>query len=34
MAGNGRVLKNLIMVFASEGVGGLLSFIIVLMAAR
>ncbi|WP_296043971.1 flippase [uncultured Alteromonas sp.] len=34
MAGNGRVLKNLVMVFASEGVGGLLSFIIVLLAAR
>lgn len=34
MAGNGRVLKNLVMVFASEGIGGLLSFIIVLLAAR
>lgn len=34
MASNGRVLKNLLMVFASEGIGGLLSFVIVLSCAR
>lgn len=34
MAANARVLKNLLMVFASEGVGGLLSFVIVLVSAR
>lgn len=34
MAGNGRVLKNVVMVFASEGIGGLLSFVIVLLSAR
>lgn len=34
MSGNGKVAKNLLYVFASEGVGGVLSFLILLLCAR
>jgi O-antigen/teichoic acid export membrane protein len=34
MKDNGRVIKNLLLVFSSEGIGGILSFAIVLLSAR